>query len=93
VPVNTRKNLFNKILQMGISGELYDTSRKDYNIFFYGSIDRYSIIVHKLQGRKRVLDIGPGNGLLLSILHELGHECYAVDWSDEYKNEKNVSLK
>jgi ubiquinone/menaquinone biosynthesis C-methylase UbiE len=74
---------------MGIAGELYDSSRKDYEGFFYGSIDRFSIILHKLQGRKRVLDIGAGNGLLLSILHEFGHECYAVDWSDEYKNEKN----
>ena len=89
MPEFTRKSLFKKILKMGISGELYDISRKDYEGFFYGSIDRYSIIADRLQGRKRILDIGSGNGLLLSILHELGHECYAVDWSDVYKNEKN----
>lgn len=72
---------------MGVSGSIYDISIDDHEISFYGSIDRYSIITHALQGRKRVLDIGSGNGLLLSILHELGHECYAIDWTEAYKDQ------
>ncbi len=89
MPDTSRKSLYKKILNMGTSGKLYDTSNKEYEGFFYGSIDRYSIIVKKLAGKKRVLDIGSGNGLLVSILHELGHECCAVDWSDGYAKEES----
>jgi len=74
-------------MQMGKGGILYDTSKDEFAISLYGSIDRYSIIAHALKGRKRVLDIGAGNGLLLSILHELGHECYALDWTDAHQNQ------
>jgi len=88
---NTRRSLYKKILQMGTSGKLYGTLRDTYEIPFYGSIDRYSIVAHALHGRKRVLDIGAGDGLLLSILHELGHECYAIDWTDAFKN-KNPEI-
>ncbi|MFC1839022.1 methyltransferase domain-containing protein [Thermodesulfobacteriota bacterium] len=90
----TRRSLYKKILQMGNSGRLLDTSRDDYEVAFYGSIDRYSIIANALHGRKKVLDIGAGNGLLLAILHELGHECYALDWTDAFKNKNpEVYLK
>lgn len=71
---------------MGKEGKLYDTSKEEYVISLYGSADRYSIIADALRGRKKVLDIGTGNGLLLSILHEFGHECYALDWTDVHKN-------
>jgi SAM-dependent methyltransferase len=86
MPVNSRKSIYNKILRMGKEGKLYDISKEEYLISLYGSVDRYSIIADALKGRKRVLDIGSGNGLLLSILHEFGHECYALDWTDVHKN-------
>lgn len=88
---NTRKSLYRKILQMGISGRLFGPAMDDYQIPFFGSVDRYSIIAHALEGRKRVLDIGAGSGILLAILHELGHECYALDWTDAFRN-KNPEI-
>lgn len=46
---------------------------------FRGSIDRFCEIAVKLNEAKRVLDVGSGQGLLLSFLAELGHECHALD--------------
>jgi SAM-dependent methyltransferase len=80
----TIKAIFEQIPDMGRSWKIYDISNSNHEAFFYGSIDRFSIIAHALHDRRRILDIGPGNGLLLSILHELGHDCYAVDWKDRY---------
>jgi len=84
---NTKKAIFKKILDMGRSGKIYDISDRNHEASFYGSIDRFSIIAHALRDRIRILDIGPGNGMLLSILHEFGHDCYAVDWTDECVND------
>ena len=81
-----KKTILKKILKWGESGKLCDLSNEEHKRNFYGNVDRFSIIAHELRGRKKVLDIGPGEGLLLSILHELGHECYAVDWNDTYIN-------
>lgn len=50
---------------------------------FKGSIDRFCEIAIRLNGAKRVLDVGSGQGLLLSFLAELGHECHALDVKDQ----------
>lgn len=50
---------------------------------FKGSIDRFCQIAVRLNAAKRVLDVGAGQGLLLSFLTELGHECHALDVKDQ----------
>lgn len=52
-------------------------------VFFQGLARRYT----QLLGPGRVLDVGCGNGLLLSYFRELGWDCIGVDlspWSREY---------
>jgi ubiquinone/menaquinone biosynthesis C-methylase UbiE len=43
------------------------------------------VVADKLQDKNRVLDIGPGFGIWLAVLDELGHDAYAVDVVDDYK--------
>jgi SAM-dependent methyltransferase len=49
---------------------------------FKGSIDRFCDIAFRLRFCKKVLDVGAGHGMLLSLLCELGHDCHALDFSD-----------
>ncbi len=52
-------------------------------VFFRGVARRYT----QLLGPGRVLDVGCGNGLLLSYFRDLGWECTGIDlspWSREY---------
>ncbi len=63
-------------------GALYDLSQRHLDDVFKGSIDRFCDIAHKLRACKRVLDVGAGHGMLLSLLSQLGHECYALDIAD-----------
>ena len=82
----TRNDYFKKAFQLAKTGKLYDLKNKLQEETFRGSIDRFSWIAHELRNKKKVLDIGPGDGLLLSLLYELGHECYAIDWTDIHVN-------
>jgi len=50
---------------------------------FKGSIDRFCEIAIRLSEAKRVLDVGSGQGLVLSCLAELGHKCHALDVKDQ----------
>lgn len=50
---------------------------------FKGSIDRFCDIAFRLRAARKILDVGAGHGLLLSLLAELGHECYALDVQDQ----------
>jgi 2-polyprenyl-3-methyl-5-hydroxy-6-metoxy-1,4-benzoquinol methylase len=65
-------------------GILYDISKPNLDDVFKGSIDRFCDIAHKLRFSKRVLDVGAGHGILLSLLAQLGHECYALDIADTH---------
>lgn len=82
----TRNGYFKKAFQLAKTGKLYDLKNKLHEETFRGSIDRFSWIAYELRNNKKVLDIGPGDGLLLSFLCELGHECYAIDWTDIHVN-------
>jgi 2-polyprenyl-3-methyl-5-hydroxy-6-metoxy-1,4-benzoquinol methylase len=47
--------------------------------YFNGSVDRFCDIAWEIRNAKRVLDVGCGQGVLLLLLNELGHECYGLD--------------
>lgn len=80
----TRTAYYKKALQLAKSGKLLDLSNRLREETFRGGLHRFSRVAYELRNRKRVLDIGPGDGLLLSLLHELGHECHAIDWTDNH---------
>ena len=63
-------------------GSLIDPGDPEMRNLFAGSIDRFCDIAFRLRGARRVLDVGAGHGVLLGFLHELGHQCEAVDWPD-----------
>jgi ubiquinone/menaquinone biosynthesis C-methylase UbiE len=77
-----KKSIFGRALEMRSAGKLYDLKIDALENNFRGSIDRFCEIAARLRGAKKILDVGAGGGLLLSLLSELGHECYAVDISD-----------
>ena len=60
-------------------GRLFPRGNDEMEDLFQGSIDRFCEIAVKLHEAKGVLDVGSGQGLLLSFLAELGHECHALD--------------
>jgi ubiquinone/menaquinone biosynthesis C-methylase UbiE len=82
-----RKNIYQRALQPRKSGKPFDTNDKVSADTFKGSVDRAAWIAHELSDCKRVLDIGPGPGVFVSLMYELGRKCYAVDiinQSDQY---------
>ena len=75
----TKKMIRKKILELRNQGQLYDLHHEDMEDYFRGSLDRFYDIAWEIRNAKRVLDVGYGNGILLMLLNELGHECYGVD--------------
>jgi SAM-dependent methyltransferase len=80
---SSRKEIYESALQLKKSGRLFDASDKVSEDTFKGSVDRFAWIAQELGGCKRILDVGPGQGVFVSLMHELGHECYAVDIIDQ----------
>jgi 2-polyprenyl-3-methyl-5-hydroxy-6-metoxy-1,4-benzoquinol methylase len=78
IPI-TRREYFKEALQLAKAGKLVDLSNRFRDETFRGGLYRFSRVAYEVRNRKKVLDIGPGDGLLLSLLHELGRECYAID--------------
>jgi len=76
--------LFRHVEQLWKQGKLYDLNDPHPRIkgVFAGSADRYCEIAFLLQDFDKVLDVGSGSGLLLSILANLGHQCWALDLRD-----------
>jgi ubiquinone/menaquinone biosynthesis C-methylase UbiE len=77
-----RKSIYRKALRLRDSGKLYDRNDDVSEDYFQGSIDRFCWMADELRDCHKILDIGPGAGLFLSLMYELGHECYAVDVID-----------
>ena len=84
---NTKKEIYRLALELRDSGKLFAPDDEDSADMFLGSVDRFCDIAYALRDHHKVLDIGPSAGVLVSLLHELGHECCAVDvvdMSDQY---------
>jgi SAM-dependent methyltransferase len=80
--LTSKKQIYKQSLALRNQRKLYNLQNKYYDDTFGSSIDRYCEIAFRLKDSKRVLDVGAGSGLLLSLLYELGHECYAIDVND-----------
>lgn len=79
----TREEIYARACELQQSGRLFGTANADLLDVFKGSIDRFCEIADRIRGARRVLDVGAGHGMLLALLHELGHECHAVDFTDQ----------
>lgn len=77
-----KKQIYSKAVDLMAAGRLFDQDREILDDLFRGSVDRFCDIAFQLRGYKKVLDVGSGHGVLLSFLHELGHECAGVDMFD-----------
>ena len=77
----SKGQLFKRLVSLLEAGKLYDLDDPHPRIkgVFAGSADRYNEIAFLLQGYQKVLDVGSGSGLLLSVLANLGHQCWGLD--------------
>lgn len=78
-----KTQLLARAVRLRDEGALFRRGDAELNDVFEGSIDRFCDIALALKGARRVLDVGAGHGLLLSLLTELGHECHALDVVDQ----------
>lgn len=78
----SKKQIYLKALSLRSSGKLFNRNDPALEDVFKGSIDRFCDIALRLRASKKVLDVGSGHGMLLSLLCELGHDCYALDIAD-----------
>ena len=78
----TKRQIYRRALQWRSQGRLYNTRDVALEDVFKGSIDRFCDIAFHLRASKKILDVGAGHGMLLSLLQELGHECWALDIAD-----------
>jgi ubiquinone/menaquinone biosynthesis C-methylase UbiE len=78
----SKRQIFKQAILLKKQGILYKPNSEYHQDTFKGSIDRFCEIAFRLRDSKRVLDVGAGNSLLLSLIVELGHECYALDVDD-----------
>jgi SAM-dependent methyltransferase len=78
-----KKSLLARAVALRDAGRLFRRGDAELEDIFRGSIDRFCDIALALRDAHRVLDVGAGHGLLLSLLTELGHECHALDVVDQ----------
>ncbi len=76
----SKRQIYAKALNFRNKGYLYDKEDMALNDVFNGSIDRFSEIAYQLRNSPKVLDIGSGHGIFLSLLSSLGHDCYGIDF-------------
>lgn len=79
----TRRQIYRRALVLRKGGKLFNPAHAELDDVFRGSIDRFCEIAARLCRCRRVLDVGAGHGMLLALLDELGHDCCAVDFSDQ----------
>ncbi|MGZ5177695.1 MAG: class I SAM-dependent methyltransferase [Burkholderiales bacterium] len=78
----TRREIYSLACELQRSGRLYGPPNDELHDVFNGSVDRFCEIADRLRHANRVLDVGAGHGMLLALLHELGHYCEGVDFTD-----------
>lgn len=79
----TKRQVFQKALELRRRGALFDTRSAELEDVFRGSIDRFCDIAMRIHASRRVLDVGAGHGMLLALLNALGHECHGLDIVDQ----------
>lgn len=68
------------------AGKLYTLPDSVLDNDFFSSLDRFADIAIIFRNARRVLDVGSGGGILVSLLSLLGHDVYAVDFFDRSHN-------
>lgn len=63
-------------------GEYFDRSDALLEDIFRGSIDRFCETAWEFRHFPKFLDVGSGEGLLVSLMKMLGHDVFAVDLHD-----------
>ncbi len=78
---SAKRQLFRNLVRLWKAGKLDDPANPHPRLkgVFVGSADRYAEIAFALQGCHRILDVGSGSGMLLSVLANLGHQCCGLD--------------
>jgi SAM-dependent methyltransferase len=81
--LGSKREVLQRTVQLRNQGRLFRRGDTQLEDVFKGSIDRFCDIAVALRGAHRVLDVGAGHGLLLSLLQSLGHDCHALDVQDQ----------
>lgn len=79
----SKRDMLRLAVRLRDEGRLFRRGNAELEDVFKGSVDRFCDIAVALRNAHRVLDVGAGHGLLLSLLSELGHECHALDVQDQ----------
>lgn len=82
-PPGNKRDVLQRAVQLRNQGRLFRRGDAQLEDVFKGSIDRFCDIAVALQDAHRILDVGAGHGLLLSLLQSLGHDCHALDVQDQ----------
>ena len=86
----TKNQIKRELIRALHEGTLIDLNQKDQIKVFNVCMDKYADIIHAIQGKIRVLDVGCAGGVMLSMLHELGHECHGIDLVDRSETYSSI---
>jgi hypothetical protein len=78
-----KKAIYRRALALRREGRPYDLAHPALDDVFAGSIGRFADLAFRLRNCPKVLDLGSGHGMLLTLLNELGHKCHGVDFIDQ----------
>ena len=78
----THRQVKEEFIKAFHSNKLLDLERQDQVEAFSVCMDKYAEVICAFQNCPKVLDVGCAGGIMLSMLHEMGHECHGVDFND-----------
>ncbi|MES2413125.1 MAG: methyltransferase domain-containing protein [Pseudomonadota bacterium] len=82
----TKSQIIAFAIEQRNAGLLYELPDSVKDNDFFSSLDRFADIAVAFRNSPRVLDIGSGGGILVSLLAVLGHQAHAVDFFDRSQN-------